>query len=869
MKRYKKIICFLLAAMMLLSVTGCKKKPKYPERDLVDLPTELPKATEDSIAIHYSRKDNIYDKWALWLWDPAGDDDNAEDYWNYQDDYGVIAFYPLSKFGALSEGKLGIIVKSKGSWSAKDGTDSDRFIIFSTLEKDENNTYHVYLSSGDAHIYDNPDLVISDMIITANFSNDKTIYIKASNPLDSFRVYENKELIFEGDGLGRSTISQALEKSAQYGRNYTVEVTFRGSGTVLSSDVDTSAILSGDSFDDLYYYDGELGAIYSASSTVFKVWSPVSSMIKLRIYENGTPTSVNAAKGSDKYDEYKMTKGEKGVFSYILSGNNEGKYYTYVVYNDSYPDGKEIVDPYAKSTGINGLRGMIVDFSKTNPKGWDNIDYLNIDRKAMTVWETHVADVTSSETWTGKEENRRKYLGLIEEGTTFASEALTVTTGFDHIKELGINAIQLQPIFDQANDETSYTFNWGYNPLNYNTLEGMYSSDPYDGYARIKEFKQVVMAFNQAGISVIMDVVYNHVNGAKGSNFDVLMPGYYFRYNTDGSLSNGSGCGNETASENSMMRKFIIDSITFWTKEYKLGGFRFDLMGLHDIETMNEATKAAQAINKNIVIYGEPWTGGTSTLNKDVQAKQENGNQFVGYGQFNDQMRDGLIKGGLNGPEAKGWVTDNEHIVQSDVTSIVKGINGITYNIAYSIEDANKTTNYVTCHDNYTLYDRIKAAGITGEDTIRKMAMLANSVVFTSSGTSFMLAGEEFLRTKQGNSNSYMAGDDINALDYSLKVKNYDIFENYRSLIYFKQNTEGLQTNDKNIQVETLENGALLKYKVMCQGKEYVIIHGNGLCKNVPVDLSGYNVFLDTQGCYYGMVGSVTIFPYQTLILEK
>ena len=362
-----------------------------------------------------------------------------------------------------------------------------------------------------------------------------------------------------------------------------------------------------------------------------------------------------------------------------------------------------------------------------------------------------------------------------------------------------------------------------------------------------------------------MDVVYNHVNGADGSNFDVLMPGYYFRYKMDGTFSNGSGCGNETASENAMMRKFIVDSVKFWTGEYKLGGFRFDLMGLHDIDTMNEVAAEAAKINKNIVIYGEPWTGGGTPLAEDRQGIQKNANSFIGYGQFNDQMRDALIKGGLNAKEATGWVTGTV-VTNSDINAIKGGINGLTVNPAYKIDDVNKTINYVTCHDNYTLYDRCKAAGITDEDTIRKMCVLANAVVFTSDGTAFMLSGEEMLRTKGGDSNSYQSPDPVNSLDYSLKIKNADVFEVYKALVAFKQNTKAIQSGKANIEVEVLDNGAVLKYTL---DGGYMVIHANGIGAKTAVDATGFTVVLDTLGKLSGAVGSINPEKYQTVILKK
>lgn len=871
-----RIIALIMAVCLIFGLAACgtpdngsannnantAPQAAYPERD-VDLPTEIPAFGEDSVQIHYQRDDNTYSKWALWLWDPEGDDDGLEDDFNYQDDYGVIAAYPLSKFGALSGGRLGIIIKSKGSWNAKDGTDADRFIVFGELKKDENGVYHIYLAGDDENMYKTSEKIISESIDSAAFRDENNITVSLSKPAEHYKVYEDGALLCEGGGAGRSRFSITLPQAASFTRKYSVEIQFRESGITLSSDVNMRGLYSSDSFNEMYYYDGELGAIYSAKATTFRVWSPVSSRIELKIYDKGDPSG-----GADNVQTFEMEAKDKGVFEYVAQGDLGGKYYTYVVYNSTYPDGKEIVDPYARSAGASGVRGMIVDFSKTNPDGWANIKYLNTDRKALTVWEMHVADITSSDTWTGTEANRRKYLGVVESGTTYTEGAVTVKTGFDHIVELGVNAVQLQPIFDHANDETKYEFNWGYNPLNYNVPEGLYSSDPSDGYARIRELKTLVMEFNKAGITVIMDVVYNHVNGAAGSNFDVLMPGYYFRYNTDGTYSNGSGCGNETASENLMMRKFIIDSICYWTKEYKLGGFRFDLMGLHDIETMNQVAAAAQRINKNIVIYGEPWTGGGTPLAADAQAVQKNANNFVGYGQFNDQMRDGLIKGGLNAKEAKGWVTGTA-VISSDIDAIVGGINGKTVNSAYTIDDADKTVNYVTCHDNYTLWDRCKAAGITDEETIRKMCVLANAVVFTSKGTSFMLSGEEFLRTKGGDSNSYQSPDSVNALDYSLKIKNEDVFRSYQALIAFKQGTAALQTASGGIDVEVLDGGSVLKYSFKSGNANYIVIHANGGATGAAIDVAGYSTVLYTLGQLNGSSDSVMPLPYQTIILKK
>ena len=651
----------------------------------------------------------------------------------------------------------------------------------------------------------------------------------------------------------------------------------------MTKEVLKTRLFNTDSFNAKYVYDGnDLGATVVDKTTTFKVWSPFGKDLKVNVYDTGTPAmykELDKTATDTPVKTVDMTYVEKGVWEAKINEDLSGKYYTYSVDTAKYGV-SEVTDPYAKSTGVNGKRGMIVDFSKTNPKGWDEVKVHPYNRNELTVYETHIADLTSSATWNGNKENAKKFKGAYEEGTTYTKGDVTVKTGFDHIKELGVNAVQLLPIFDQANDETNMTFNWGYNPSNYNALEGGYSSNPFDGYSRIREFKELVKAYNGANINIIMDVVYNHMNGADFSNFDMLVNDYYFRHTAEGKLSNGSGCGNETASELPMFRKFMIDSTAFLAKEYKLGGFRFDLMGLHDIKTMDKVVANLKTINPDICVYGEPWTGGSSPLDGFEQAKQDNANRFKGYGQFNDQMRDALIAGGLKKPTDLAWTDNTTQSSESDANNIANGIRGFT---GASIKDPNKTVNYATCHDNYTLYDRYKAAGIQDDAEIKKMAMLANSVVFTSQGTTFMLAGEEFLRTKQGNSNSYNASYEVNELNYELKVDNKDMFDNYVKLINLKKSVDGLhlenKANDENssynrVKVEILENNSVIKYTIKdtLNNKEYIICHRSGAyqSRNVEIDLTGYkDIYLSTVDNAKVISAATALLPFETLIASK
>ena len=895
----KVLLLILVFFMMIFTVAGCKNGNDTPPE--VEGGDEENTEVYDAVGftIHYNRSDNNYANWGLWLWEDGKDGGIYE--FEGEDSYGAYVTYDFSEWSeGLEESKLGFIVRKLDSWT-KD-YESDRFIEFSKFTVNPSGYYDIYLKSGDKTMYTNAKGEVADIIEHFELSkpvNNFLIWFQLNKDYESYTLYYDNEVLVssetqDNDVNALITTNQKLQYNLgadmpDITKEFKLVVKFKLSGKEQTVYVDKSTLYKTTAFADAYTYTGELGAIYQTNKTTFRVWSPISSEIKVRIYETGTPVSamiggkkVSFANGSDKYVEYSMNRIENGAWEYIYEGNHEGKYYTYVVTNSQYKN-REVVDPYAKSTGINGYRGMIVDFSKTNPAGWDNITIHNIPSTSLTVYETHVADVTSHASWGGNEAYAKLFKGLYETGTSYTSGNVTVTTGFDHIKELGVNAVQLIPIYDQANDErpnddptrtdgSVRAFNWGYNPLNYNSLDGIYSTNPYDGYTKIIEFKELVKAYNEAGINIIMDVVYNHVSGLEGSNFDVLMPKYYFRYRS-GVASNGSGCGNETASEMPMYRKFMIDSTEFWAKEYKLGGFRFDLMGIHDVTTMNELTaNLHNNVSSAITVYGEPWAGGTIALS-GTAASQANVHRFEGYGQFNDKMRDALIKGGLNGVTAKGWVTNNSTVNSTDLTELINGFKGIT--LAKETDPA-KSINYVTCHDNYTLYDRIRASGTTNEVLVKRMAMLANSCVFTSQGITFMLAGEEMLRTKGGDSNSYESSYAVNAIDYTLKVKHLDMFNNYKALIALKQNANvfGKDATEiaQDMTVEKNDNGSLIIIRVKDTIKkiEYVICHSNGVNGTKVVNLDGYTLYLDTLNqSNLKLTAETTVSPYQTIIATK
>jgi pullulanase len=538
---------------------------------------------------------------------------------------------------------------------------------------------------------------------------------------------------------------------------------------------------------------------------------------------------------------------------------------------------------------------MIVDFSTTNPTNWKYNTRPNKERKLneAIVYELHVRDLTTSSTWNGSEENRGKFLGLVEENTTYTSGDVTVTTGFDHIKELGVTDVQLIPIFDHGViDETrlndpSYqqkVFNWGYMPENYNALEGSYSSNPYDGLSRIKEFKEAVLKFNQNEIGVIMDVVYNHTGKSADSNFDILVPGYYYRKNGN-AFSNGSGCGNETASERAMMRKFMVDSCLFWAKEYNLSGFRFDLMALHDYETMNVIAEELRKVDPSIIVYGEPWNGGSTPLPQSKDAGKTNIKNMPYVGAFNDESRD-AIKGSVFTANEGGWL---QGTVQNNTVEKIKyGIVGGSSHSDVDFNGWHKTpiniVNYVSAHDNNTLWDKLTLTKINKIDARKKMQKQANAIVLTSQGLSFLHAGVEIARSKPLNSgfdhNSYESPDSVNQIDWSRKVNYIDVFDYYKALINLKKNHSAfnlstVQEVQQKISFINTNNNNVIAYTIKDSNdiyKEFLIIH-NGKGLNT-INLDGkYQILGNHTGLFEESIGEASnrlvLMENTTYILYK
>jgi pullulanase len=524
---------------------------------------------------------------------------------------------------------------------------------------------------------------------------------------------------------------------------------------------------------------------YSKEATTFKIWSPTAATVKLNLYKTGN--------NSDVFETHTLKVDEHGVWSKTIQGDLNGIYYTYQTYiNNSWLT--ETPGIFAKAVGVNGNRAMVLDFDKTNPTNWKNDQYVKLKSpNDAIIYELHIRDITIQ-----KEANSSfsgKYLGLIEKET---KSPQNVSTAIDHIKELGITHVHLLPTFDHYSiDEINLEkpqFNWGYDPQNYNVPEGSFSTNPFDAKVRITEFKMMVKAFHDANIGVILDVVYNHTGRKENSNFNLENPNYYYRFDKEGNFSDGTACGNETASERKMMRKFMIESVKYWATEYHLDGFRFDLMGIHDIKTMNLIADEVKKINANTLIYGEGWTANESALPEENRALKKHTNQMPQIAVFSDDLRDG-IKGSVFEDTDTGFVSGAKNTEESIKFGIVGSIqhSQIEYkNVNYSNKSwANQpwqAINYVSCHDNHTLFDKLKVSQPNASfDDIKKMHKLAIAIVLTSQGTPFLHAGSEMMRTKNGEHNSYKAPDSINQINWNLKAQNEDVVRYFQNLIKLRK----------------------------------------------------------------------------------
>lgn len=556
--------------------------------------------------------------------------------------------------------------------------------------------------------------------------------------------------------------------------------------------------------DELYYYDGkDLGCTYTKEYTTFRVWAPTAEKVGLCIYEKGN--------GDCLLENISMEPDVKGTWYKKVEKDLQGLYYTYKVSIEG--ETQETMDIYAKAAGVNGERAMILDFKTTNPEEWEKDKPVHLEKNTdAMIYELHVRDLSSDESSGIK--NRCTFLGLAETGTKSPDG---LTTGIDHIKELGVTHVHLLPLHDFGSvDETKpedNKFNWGYDPVNYSVLEGSYSTDPYHGEVRVREFKEAITAFHKAGIGVIMDVVYNHTYRTKDSYFEMTVPGYYYRMK-DGKFLDASHCGNETASDHLMMRKFIVDSLCHWAKEYHLDGFRFDLMAIHDADTMNVIAKELYKINPDIILYGEGWAADVVGLSEEKTAKKANARQMPKIAMFSDNIRDG-VKGHVFYEEEPGFVNGKADMEEEIKFAIVGAIDhpeaAKGKESGWAIHPT-QSVNYISAHDDLTLWDKFAISNPKDSVETRKdMNRLAAAIIYTAQGIPFMQAGEEMLRTKPSlepdreyDNDSYNSPDSVNSIKWERKKIFSTEYQYYKGLIAFRKAHGALRMADGELVREHL-----------------------------------------------------------------
>lgn len=826
-KLSKRVVSSVLAVMMILSC-------------FIVTASFVNAANETTVNIHYLRDDGDYSAWDVWAWGD-GLDGAAYKFADTTDSNGAVTTVTITD----STPRMGFIIR-KPDWSAKD-PDGDRYVDLSSVVSGTVEVYCVSGSELDAFTVNYDNAVQGLKVKSAKAVSKTEINFEFTMaPTEEISVFDfkiknalgeelNKKKLSYTDGLTTGTIE--LYDEMDYSKEYTME--FRETQLpVTLPDYFSSA-----EFEDAYTYTGnDLGATYTAEKTSFRVWAPTANKIELNIYPTGNDSSAEQV--------IEMTKDVQGTWTAVINGDLNKKYYTYTAYFDGKTN-KDIVDPYARTVGVNGQRGQILNLDTTDPDGWDSDSrhtYANVTD--MEIYEVHIRDfsVAADSGIT----NKGKYLAFTERGT---KDSQGNKTGVDHLVDLGVTSVHILPSYDFGSvDETKLDtaqYNWGYDPVNYNAPEGSYSTDPYNGEVRVNEYKQMVKGLHDAGLGVIMDVVYNHTYNTQYC-YNQLVPGYFYRPD-----SNGSGCGNDVASERNMVSKFIVDSVKYWAEEYHLDGFRFDLMGLIDVNTMNAIRAAVNEVDPTIIIYGEGWSL-TTKVTKDVKlATQLNAAETPGIAYFSDTIRD-MVKGSVFDAEEKGYVNGDTKHAKAIVNT------GAQYSKKWSPSPV-QTVNYADCHDNLTLWDKIRSSN--GEDSEAdqiRQNNLAAAIIHTAQGVPFIMSGEEFLRTKTKEDgtfehNSYASPDSVNELDYSRLSTYADVYNYYKGLIAFRKahaafrmtTAEAVDANFESY-VSKVEKGVAafkLSGAADGEGKGDILVVYNPLATDTTVELpeGNWNVYVNDQ----------------------
>ncbi|EPI46741.1 pullulanase, type I [Gardnerella vaginalis JCP8151A] len=822
-----------------------------------------------NVTVHYRRTNKDYNGWNLWTW--YGSNDGVKQDFTAHDDFGKIAEYTFHNDSGVKDPKFIVRYSMQGNdWVYKDPGEGDRPIPAKaiTLSQDgQTGNAEIWLMQGDSRVYLSPNVIntkanafnadiTSFKEFTVNVSGDPS-EVKKENvtvtDVTSKDANSHKPIDISQVAVVDNRIVITAKNELDLKKMY--EINIKGVGgmpkTVSASTVKGSKIVRTDEFDQKYAYTGDdLGAVVNGNSTTFKLWAPTATKVELVTYK-----STDEKAQEDKTQDLTLgtEAGKLGVWSITTGDAKAGTAYTYKVH---FADGtvNNSPDPYAKAAVRNGMRSVVFGGNMATP----------VSRKASfdkrptdaTIAEMNIRDFSIHESSGVDVAKRGKYLGVIQSDTKNGNKP----TGLDYLKSLGITHVQIMPMYDfgsvnedfkvdyvEKNDKDNPHQNWGYDPINYNVPEGSYASDSANPATRITELKQMVKGLHDAGLRVIMDVVYNHVYNAQKNAFGQTVPGYYFRYNDDGSLSNRSGCGNDTASERKMMRKYIVDSVKYWAKEYGIDGFRFDLMGLIDLETIKEVREAVHAIDPNSIILGEGWDMsqlpyGNRTIQPNAYKLAENN----GVAFFNDSFRDAVKGQGDDG--VTGFVSGNrysDNLVMQNLYGCQPGNASCT---GRRYANAGQTVQYVEAHDNLNLYDKLKKSlPNETEENLKKRVMLANSLVMFAHGMPFFELGQEFLRSKNGNANSYNAGDGDNSVKWDLVNKNSDAVEYFKELIKLRNEIPALRDSEysdvnKNMHWIKSSDG-INAFSVDSNNKTYVVIfNANSSESTVNIGKGKYRV---------------------------
>ena len=844
------------------------------------------------LVVHYKRNaPTNYSDWGLWLWAFKGvglPESRVTPFSASTLDSNGFALIDTQVPISAGVTELGMIPRLQSGWT-KD-VDLDRVV-----KLDNNNSAEIWIKQGDGYIYRDSTFTIPAEMWGASIESLRTIKVILSKANGT----AGPGFSLTGTGApGIVSATKILDLNAgttssnkQWLITTDADIPLGSQITVNHTDIDPArtfgsravipaGVFTSPAFIDQYTYTGDdLGSTYSAAKTDFRVWAPTASAVNLVTYTSATQLAAGAT-------VVPMTKDLKGTWIASISGNQNGLIYNYRVTVGGNTE--EAVDPYARSVTVNGNRGVVLDMAQTNPTGWEAHTKPAFSGKLTdaVMYELHVRDATKDASSGVTPANRGKFLGLAELGTKIKVGSVTAPTGLSAIKDLGVTHVQLLPFYDYASGglEENPTFNWGYDPKNFNAPEGQYSSDPTNPVKRVSELKTAIMAMHKNGLRVTMDVVYGHVASATEFSQQLIVPGYWFRRDGAGNLTNGSGCGNDVATERPMVRKFIVDSMKYWTREYKLDGFRIDQMGLWDVTTLNQVRQGVSSVEPTATILGEGWSMGPAIgVPQGIQGQLVN---MPGIGAFNDGIRN-AVKGSPDGTSDGGFVNGNPAGTLNAVKAGTTGNTSSSLTVPWFTLDAGQSINYAEAHDNMTLFDKLWAVNNgTSMAKVSAQSRQIASLIILAQGTPFIQAGQEFLRTKGGEPNSYNLPDSVNNLMWGERVTQAKTVAYYKGLIALRKAHKAFRMNTPaaiNANLKFLSAPSdVLAYSIngKAAGDSWssivVISNPNSSAKKVTLPASGTwiaTVLGDKAGvatlATYKNTKTVTVAANSTLVLHK